>query len=163
MSMYHIYEIDERIKSLVDDETGEIHEFDLLLELNLERDYLIEHAALAVKNLEATVGALKAEIKHLTDKRDAAQKQADKLREGLLRYLGGDKLVTPLVTVSTRKSTVVEIDDTELFVAWAEVNANALLKFAAPEIRKADVKEALKNGAEMPFASLTDKRNLQIK
>ena len=163
--LYDIYAIDERIKSLIDDETGEIHEFDLLLELNMEREYLIEQTALTIKNLESTAAAIKMEADKLAAKRDAATKQAAKLREGLLGYLGEDKLVTPLVTVSTRKSNATEVplECYGEFLAWAVVNRTDLLRYKPPEVDKAAVKAALESGETVPYAEVVQRRTLQIK
>ena len=165
MSIYNIYAIDERINSLIDSETGEICEFDLLLELNMERDYLIEQTALTIKNYDLAAKTIKGEIDKLAEKQAAASRQSAKLRESLLQYLGDEKLVTPLVTVSSRKSSLLELapEDTEEFIVWAETYNNDLLRYKAAEIDKTAVKNAIERGDFVPFATVIKRKSLQIK
>ena len=48
-----LYEIDNAILGCVDDETGEVIDFDKLDKLTMQREQKLEGAALAVKNLTA--------------------------------------------------------------------------------------------------------------
>ena len=58
-----LYEIDNAILGCVDDETGEVIDFDKLDKLTMQREQKLEGAALAVKNLTAEAEAIKAEEK----------------------------------------------------------------------------------------------------
>ena len=55
--MATLYEIDESIKALIDEETGEIADFEAFEALNLERDAKLENIALYIKDLKADAEA----------------------------------------------------------------------------------------------------------
>lgn len=98
-----------------------------------------------------------------------ADKQArkERLLESLERYLTntvcGEKMDFGCAQLSWRKSDAVILDNEDEFIKWAEENCDDLLKYKAPEINKADLKAALKDGAEIPFAHIESRLNIQIK
>ena len=57
----------------------------------------------------------------------------------------------------------LEPEDENEFISWANEEHDDFLRFKAPEINKTAVKNALKSGAEIPFASLTRSQSLTIK
>ena len=59
-----LYEIDNRLLSLVDEETGEITDLEKFSELQMARDEKIENCALWFKNLKAESEAIRNEEKH---------------------------------------------------------------------------------------------------
>lgn len=148
----------------VDEETGEVKGW---VELEaMEGDFAnkAEAVALYIKNLGAEAEAIKNEEKALADRRKRAEKKADNLKIYLaenMQNVGSERLSTPKVALSFRKSTVVEIDDR--FRDWALENGEQFLKYKDPEVDKAAVKKAIQNGVEIKFAVLVDKQNLQIK
>ncbi|MCM1055611.1 MAG: siphovirus Gp157 family protein [Bacteroides sp.] len=154
--MASLYDIDQRILALVDEETGEIEDFEALNKLQIERDEKIENLALWVKNLKADEESYKAEKQSFEEK----QRQARQRRESLERYiseaLGGEKFKTSRVECSFKKSSRVEIDD--IFSLPKE-----FLRYKDPEADKTAIKEAVKDGKEVAGARLVTALNLQIK
>ena len=78
-----IYEIDQSIASLVDPNTGEIGDYDMFCELQMEREAKVENMALWIKNLNAEADAIKAERDNLYEREKAARNKADRLKKYL--------------------------------------------------------------------------------
>ena len=74
--------------------------------------------------------------------------------------LNGEKFKTDRVEISWRGSEQVQTD--EDFILWALEN-NAYLRFKEPEVDRAALKDALKQGIEVPHAVLVENQNIQIK
>lgn len=161
-----LYEIDKSIEQLVnavDPETGELLvDNDALDALMMERDGKIENIACFIKNLTADAKVLKDEEAALAERRKAAEKKAERLKDYLTYVLGGEKFQTVKCAVSFRKSQTVEID--EGFTAWAEKTGNDnLLRYKAPEANKVAIKALLTQGADIPCARLTQNTSITIK
>lgn len=161
-----LYEIDKSIEQLVnavDPETGELLvDNDALDALMMERDGKIENIACFIKNLTADAKALKDEEASLAERRKAAEKKAERLKDYLTYVLGGEKFQTVKCAVSFRKSQTVEID--EGFAEWAEKTGNNnLLRYKAPEANKVAIKALLAQGADIPCARLTQNTSITIK
>jgi hypothetical protein len=161
-----LYEIDKSIEQLVnavDPETGELLvDNDALDALMMERDGKIENIACFIKNLTADAKALKDEEAALAERRKAAEKKAERLKDYLTYVLGGEKFQTVKCAVSFRKSQTVEID--EGFPEWAEKTGNDnLLRYKAPEANKVAIKALLAQGADIPCARLTQNTSITIK
>lgn len=154
--MVSLYEIDQRILSLIDEETGEITDFEQLDKLQLERNIKIENIALWIKNLKSEEESYKAEKQVFEDR----QRQAKQRRESLERYLSnmlnGEKFKTLRVECSFRKSQRVEVENINLLPI-------EFLKIADPEVDKTSIKQAIKEGKEVAGARLVDALNLQIR
>lgn len=154
--MASLYEIDQRILSLIDEETGEITDFEQLDKLQLERNIKIENIALWIKNLKSEEESYKAEKQVFEDR----QRQAKQRRESLERYLSnmlnGEKFKTLRVECSFRKSQRVEVENINLLPI-------EFLKIADPEVDKTSIKQAIKEGKEVAGARLVDALNLQIR
>lgn len=159
-----IYEIDQRILDLVDPETGELMDFDAFDELKMERDQKIEGMALWAKELAATALAIKAEIDTLAERKRSAERRCESLKRYLAEILQGEKFATPRCAVSFRKSTSVQVDDTEKLVCWLEQNGyDDCVKYKEPEVSKAEVGKLLKSGMPVPFAHLENKQSVGVK
>ncbi len=154
--MASLYEIDQRILALVDEETGEITNFEQLDKLQIEREAKIENIALWIKNLKSDEESYKAEKQAFEDR----QKQVKQRRESLERYLSdvlnGEKFKTARVECSFRKSQRVEVENIELL-------PEEFLKYKNPEADKTAIKEAIKEGKEVAGARIVYALNLQIK
>lgn len=160
-----LYEIDAGIQELlseVDPETGElITDYEALDALLMERETKIENIVLFIKNLSSDVRELKAEEAALAERRDKAEKKAERLREYVSHALGGEKFQTPRCCVSFRKSTALELG--EGFTEWAKEHADTLLRYKEPEPDKTAIKAALAGGAEIPDAKLVQNTTMTIK
>ena len=138
----NIYEIDNAMFSLIDEETGEIKDYEAFEELQMQREEKIENTALWYKNL-------------------VAENKAENLKNFINRTLQGNKFATPKVAISYRKSTAVEVDDE--FIDYAMKNNSDLLTYKQPEPNKAVIKEMLQGGFDIPHAELTVRNNMSIK
>lgn len=75
---------------------------------------------------------------------------------------GEKKFETAKCVLSFRKSDSVAITGHELFMSFASTHRE-YLRFKEPEIDRTAVKNALKEGLEIPGVQIDVKQNLQIK
>lgn len=159
-----LYEIEDSILALVDEETGEITNPELFDQLNMEREKKLESLGLWVKDMRAEAEAIKTEEKNLKARREALERRAESVKAFLMAKLGGEKFRTPRLAVSYRSTPAVKIADADAFIKWCEENSHDdLLRYAPPEINKTAVKEALGSGAEIPGAAMETNVSIQIK
>ena len=154
--MASLYEIDEQILSCVDMETGEIIDMDKLNELQMVFDDKVEGIALWIKNLLSDADAIKKEKDALEERKKACENKAKNLKEYLNSVLKGQKFNTPKVSISFRKSESIEISD------GANI-PEEYLRYPEPEVKKTDIKKAIKAGETFEGVSLVQKQNIQIK
>ncbi len=150
-----LYEINQQILSLIDEETGEITDFEQLDKLQIERDIKLENIALWIKNLKAEEEALAAEQKSFAERREAAANKRKRLEEYLASALNGNPFITTKVKCTFRKSQAVVIDEAD------QLSAEYTKTTVEPD--KTAIKQAIKEGKEVAGARLVDRLNLQIK
>ena len=155
-----LYEINSEMLNLIDEETGEVLDYEKFVELNLARDEKIENIGLWIKDLKAEASALKAEKDALAKRQKTAENKAESLTRYLQMMLEGEKFKTPRLSVSYRTSKAVEVDDR--FVDWAVRFGEEYLRFKEPEVDKVALKEALEKG-EVPHAALVERIGVVIK
>lgn len=158
----NLYEIDSRLESAfekaIDAETGEVLDEELLAEfeqLQMDRDQKIENIACFIKNLKADAAALKAEKNALDKRQKTAENKAESLSKYLGGYLNGQTYKSPKAAVSWRKSEAIQVDDIE------QIPKEFLNVTVAPN--KTDIKAAIKNGKEVPGATLVTNQNMVVK
>lgn len=156
-----LYEIDQAIESLINPDTGEIADFDVFMDLQMEREAKIENVALLIKNLTAEAEAIKAEKNALAEREAATKNKVERFKSYLKDILCGEKFSTPKVAISFRKSAAVEVDDG--FVEWAKEHAGGLLKYSEPCVDKTAIKTAITNGETVEMARVVENQNIQIK
>lgn len=159
-----LYEIDNAILECVDEETGEIIDFEKLDALCIKRENKIKNVAQWYKDTIADVEKFKAEREKLSKREDKAKIRAQKLKEWLARVLDGERFKSGTVDIRFRSSETLDIDDNDGFVKWAMDNdRDDLLSYQRPTPSKAKIKTALKDGAEIPYVTLRKKMNINIK
>lgn len=161
-----IFEIDKAIEELIlsslDEETGEVTiDEEALSELQMARDTKVENLALFVKNARATAKAMRDEEIALATRRKREEAAADRAEQYLELVLNGETFKSPRVAVGHRKSTSLKLADG--FLAWAKANAIGLLRERDPEPDKRAISDAIKAGADVPFADLVTSTSLTIK
>lgn len=162
--MASLYEIDQEILSCIDLETGEILDVEKLNQLQMERDSKIESIALWIKNLQSDAEAYKVEKDSFAEKERLAKNKIEQLKKWLSYATGQQKFQTTKVQISFRKSEVVEIQDEEAFINYAQTkNRDDLLTYKEPTINKTAIKAAIKDGQQIEFCSITEKQNIQVK
>ena len=140
--------------------------FDTLDGMEQELVRKAENVAVYIKNMEAEAKTLKAEEDKLKARRQAKENAAKRMREYLMdcmKQANISKIDEPRAVISLRNNPEsVEISDETEFIGW-EADHDEYLRYKAPEINKTAVKNALKSGAEIPFAALTRSQSLTIK
>ena len=163
--MRALYEIKQEILDCVDQETGEILDSDRLDALQMEREQKLEGVALWVKDLKAEAAAVKEEADKLTARKKALDNKIESIKAWLLMALDGGKLKTPRCNVyQTHSQRVTVADESELirFLQTLE-EPEKFLRFKDPELRKDEIKKALKDGTIIPGASLEETESVVIK
>ena len=141
--------------------------FDTLDGMEQELVRKAENVAVYIKNMESEAKTLKAEEDKLKARRQAKENAAKHMREYLMNCMKQaniSKIDEPKAVISLRNNPEsVEISDENEFISWANEDHDEYLRYKAPEINKTAVKNALKSGAEIPFAALTRSQSLTIK
>lgn len=158
-----LYEIPRAIEELIDPETGEITDEVALQKLTESFENGIEFLALEVKNLNAEAAALKAEKEAFAKRQKTAENAAARLKNYISFLLGGEKYKTDKVAISFRKSEQVQVSDEQAFMDWAMKDGDSFLRYKEPEIDKAALKEAIKSGENIPYVTIVENNNIQIR
>ena len=163
--MRALYEINQDILDCVDLETGEILDTEKLDALQLEREAKLEGVALWVKDLKAEAAAVKEEADKLNARKKALDNKIDGLKQWLLYALAGEKLTTPRCKVYQTHSQRVAVENEERLISYlqADRDPGRFLRFKDPELKRDEIKKALKDGVEIPGAVLEETEGVVIK
>ena len=157
-------EIDERITALVDEETGELLDAEEFERLQMERAEKCENMALWAIQLKDDAESIKREVARLTARQKAAERKAEQLRDYLGFILNGEKLKTPLVSVSYRTSRAVEVEDPEMVLQWAMREEHEdCIRYKQPELNKVELKALMDQGVEIPGAKMVTNTSTTIR
>lgn len=160
----NLYQIDAEImrafENAMDPDTGEIVDeeaYVALDRLGMERDNKIENILLWIKDLKSDADQLKKEKMAFGERQKNAERKCESLTRYISGVLDGQKFKTAKVEASWRKSEVVIYD--------GDIAAlpDKFKKYAEPELKKPELKKALKDGEEIDGAWLEPRNNLQIK
>lgn len=157
----YIYLDDDQI---VDANTGEVLEgseadevINRLLDLQMEREIKLENIACWVKGLDAEVNAIKDEEKNLGARRRSLERKRERIFTFLYQSLDGEKINSPRVKVSYRKTAAVDVFNmSEIPDAFKRIKT-------IEEPDKTAIKEAIKAGEEVPGAALVERLSMSIK
>ena len=163
--MRALYEIDQDILGCVDAETGEILDAEKLDALEMERERKLEGVTLWVKDLSAEASAVKEEADKLTARKRALDNKIAALKSWLLIALDGEKLKTPRCNVYQTHSQRVAVADEAKLIEFLKTleEPEQFLRFKDPELRKDEIKKALKDGYHIPGAELEETESVVIK
>lgn len=159
-----LYEINEKIMNFhyeVDEETGEILNFDELDELQMAREDKIENLCLYVKSLRAEASAIRSEEDSLKERRKAKENKADRIEEYIASNLNGENFETARVKASFRKTESVNILKEDA-VPDRFLNIEVVRKPVKAEIKKY-LKEAEAKGEEVPWARIDKSKKITLK
>ena len=148
-----IYEIDQAIMECVDAEQ--------LDKLQMEREKKLENVACWIKDLKAEAEALKNEKMALAERQKVAENKAESLKKWLAYALQGEKFKTSKCAISFRKSEAVEVTDEGLNNLMKE--HDELLTYETPEPNKTAIKQAIKDGLDVPGVQLIQNISTIIK
>ena len=152
-----LYEIDEEILNLVDQETGEIIDIERLEQLEMEREKKISNVGCWIKDLKAEAEALKAEKNNLAKRQTVCENKVEQLKDYLSRALNGMKYKDSRCSISYRKSESVEVDDSVI-----DKLPDEYIKIEK-SVKKTELKDAMKLGFEFEGCRLIEKNNIQIR
>lgn len=152
----NLYQINQEILSCVDMESGELLDEEKFEALQITLEEKLEGMGCWIKNLEADAAALKAEEQALAERRKSVERTIANKKEFLTRFLNGRSFETSKVKISFRKSESLEVSD------GAKI-PEEYLRFKEPEVNKAELKKAVKNGLIVDGVQLVERQNLQLK
>lgn len=158
-----LYEIANEMATLIDPETGELRDYEAFEALSMAREEKIDNMAKWVLDLEAEAKMVKERADELTKRAQSAKKKAERLREYLQEFLGGEKRKTADYTIGYRRTEAVEITDEDRAVAWLMEHRDDALTYQQPKISKTAVKELLKAGENVPGAELVERQSMSIR
>ena len=163
--MRALYEINQDILDCVDMETGEILDVEKLDALQMERSAKLEGVALWVKDLKAEAEAVKAEADKLTARKKALDNKMESLKAWLMYALRGEKLKTPRCNVYQTHNQKLNVPDEAGLISFLQTlnDPDRFLRFREPELRKDEIKKALKDGTIIPGAELEETESVVIK
>lgn len=154
----NLYQINQEIMSCWDEETGEILDTQKFDEMQMALDDKLEAIGCYIKNLKAEAEALKAEEKAFAERRKKAENKAASLENYLANFLQGSPFETLRVKISFRKSESLEISE-------GAVIPEEYLKHKAPDVDKAGLKKAIKEGriGGLTGVQIVERNNIQVK
>lgn len=163
--MKALYEIDQEILDCVDMETGEILDPEKLTALQMERERKLEGVALWIKDLNAEAEAVKTEADKLTARKKSLDNKIAGLKQWLLYALDGEKLKTARCKVYQTHNQRLYVADEPKLIEFLQTleKPDRFLKIREPELRKDEIKKALKDGYEIPGAALEQTESVVIK
>ena len=163
--MRALYDIDQEILDCVDMETGEILDSAKLDALQMVREEKLEGVALWIKDLNAEAEAVKAEADKLTIRKKSLDNKVAQLKQWLLYALNGEKLKTARCSVYQTHSTRLAVADEAGLVKFLQTleEPERFIKVREPELRKDEIKKALKDGYVIPGAELEESESVVIR
>ena len=163
--MRALYDIDQDILDCCDMETGEILDTEKLDALQMEREAKLEGVALWIKDMKAEATAVKEEADKLTARKKALENKMEGLKAWLLMALDGEKLKTPRCNVYQTHNQRVAVADEAKLISFLQTleEPEKFLRFKDPELKKDEIKKALKDGTIIPGAELEETESVVIK
>ena len=152
-----IYEIDQSIAECVDEETGEVIDFERLSALAIERDKKIDNVASWYKSLNAEADAIDGEIEALEARKKSKKTKSESLKAYLSDILSGSKFETARNKITFILRDAVSITD-EKALPTEYINETITTK---PD--KKAIATAIKAGRTVVGAELVKNNNIQIK
>ena len=113
-----------------------------------------------IKQIDSEVDIIDVEIKRLQAMKKTRENASERLKANIkhaMELFNIDEIKTPLVKINFRKSEAVEVDDVNQLPAPYKVVK------VTEQADKVAIKEAIKNGADIPGCRIVANRNLQIK
>ncbi len=160
-----LFEIEKEYIALAEkiiDNGGELDE-DLEQSLQINREQLETKGqcyGFIIMDIEHDIDIIDVEIKRLQALKTSRNKTVDRLKETLTNAMNLyeiEKLETPILKISFRKSESVEVENVDLLAAKF-VNEKTTLT-----ADKTKIKDAIKNGELVVGAVLKSNQNIQIK
>ena len=167
-----IYPINEAVSALIesftDQETGELIEgmteermTEAIDRLQMDFNEKVDALCSAAKNYKAEAADIKDEKMRLAKRQSNAEKAADRTRRFLGYLLQGQKFKNAKHSLYYQASKKLTIDDRAQLVLWCKINAPEFLY--EPAVREEEVKKAIINGRDIPFAHVEENRTVIVR
>ena len=167
-----IYPINEQItalmESFINPDTGELLDgvTEEMMEESikgLEMDFneKIDSLCCAFKNLKAEAADIKDEKMRLAKREASAENGRDRTKRFLAYLLQGEKFKSAKNSLYYTSSEALEVKDENELVQWCKMNAPGFLN--EPTVRIDDLKKAIKNGLDCPFAEIKKNNSLVVR
>ena len=168
-----LYEISEQLKTfqqMAEDGFFEDEQTvtDTLESIQMDFDAKVENIACMYKGLAVEADAIEAEAKSLLERASKARKTCEWLKDYMswnLQSVGQQKLETPRVRLTFRKSESVSVTNEEVLFNSLQATGMDSLASVVETVKfdKKGLKQALKDGIELNGVELVTNNNLQIK
>ena len=157
-TIYQIADKYQLIQQMIEEGTPpEVFE-EALKAIDGEAAEKLEAYVMVYKNVNSDINGVNEEIKRLQEFKKSMENNAERLKrnmEMLLKEMKDNRLKTNKFSLSLRKSTSVQIED-ETLIPPQFIRTKS-------EVIKTDIAKLLKDGAQIPGASLVENQSLQIK
>jgi hypothetical protein len=156
------------MNALYDEDIDEQTLLDTFESIEWEIEEKADGYAKIMASLDADIDALKDEEKRLSARRKALEGKVEFLKINLtnsMQTLGKTEFKTLLFSFKIQKnpaSVRFTVDD-ETFRKWASNGHDEFLVYKTPEISKATIKDALKDGKDVFGAELVQTESLRIR
>lgn len=165
MSELKLYQIEQEYVSLanqiIDNDGEPTPEIEAALQLTVENlEQKGRGYGFIIKDLENDIDSIDKEIARLNAFKKSRSKTADRLKETLsnaMQLFQIEKLESPTLKISFRKSESVEVENADL------VDAKFTNSKLVTTVDKTKIKDAIKAGETVIGAVLKQNKNLQIK
>ena len=128
-----------------------------------ELEVKAENYAKVIRNLEADVTGIKAEIDRLSERKKTIENNIKRMKEALqvsMETTGKTKFKTELFSFSVRNNAPKVVMDEE----YIENVPERFLKYSEPTINRTAIKEAIQNGENLEgLAHLEQSKSITIK
>ena len=152
-----LYEIEQAILDCIDDETGEIIDFERLNQLAIDRSTKIDNIISWYKQLVAETVAIDHEVRFLKERQNQKVNKSESLKNWLADILNGSRFESSRNVVTWRRSDEVNIiDESKIPAEYKDEKVEV-------SISKPDIKKDIKAGKTVDGAELIYKNNIQIK
>ena len=158
-----LYEIAQEMALLIDPETGELRDYEAFEALAMEKEEKIDNTVKYILDLEAEAKAVKERADELNKRAQSAKKKAERLREFLQEFLGGEKRKTADYVIGYRKTKAVEITDEGMAQRWLEERGFYDCIKHEVKLNKTAIKAVIEYEGEVPGAELVERQAMQIR
>lgn len=151
---------EEALAHCIDGETGEITDFSIIKELELDKEQKVENSALYYLGMLAEINAYKEQEEKFKKKRILIEKQAKWFLNYIKENIDKD-YDFKTVRLSFKSSEETVITDKEAFEKYCKRHKELCTIEYKPN--KTAIKEAIASGLKVKGAEIVKKKNLQIK
>lgn len=161
--MVSLYEMEQQYQELLDDMSGSPEDLEawnaLLDELTGSIDVKVTNIAMVVKQLESEKEAIAAEVRRLQDKKKTRENKVDRLKAYMLE---GMRLAGIQKTTDVRAAVRIQKNPPKLHILNEEDIPSVYFTPQRPKLDTSSIKDALKDGDDIPGVELVQEEGVRI-